>query len=61
MRESPFSNQLTQEIQRAHNMTNEEAEAAKVPATFRPTTTMTSLRPYVDTLAIEGPGPCSSS
>jgi type IV pilus assembly protein PilM len=53
-RESSFGgNQLTQDIQRAFNMTVEEAEAAKVngglPSNYEPDV----LKPYIDTLAIE--------
>jgi type IV pilus assembly protein PilM len=54
MRESPFGgNQLTQEIQRAYNMTNEEAEAAKRAGNLPSNYDNDVLRPYVDTLAIE--------
>jgi type IV pilus assembly protein PilM len=54
MRESPFGgNQLTQEIQRAYNMTNEEAEAAKRGGNLPSNYDNDVLRPYVDTLAIE--------
>jgi type IV pilus assembly protein PilM len=54
MRESPFGgNQLTQEIQRAYNMTNEEAEAAKRAGNLPTNYDNDVLRPYVDTLAIE--------
>ncbi len=54
MRESPFGgNQLTQEIQRAYNMTNEEAEAAKRSGSLPSNYDNDVLRPYVDTLAIE--------
>jgi type IV pilus assembly protein PilM len=54
MRESPFGgNQLTQEIQRAYNMTNEEAEAAKRSGNLPSNYDNDVLRPYVDTLAIE--------
>ena len=53
-RESPFGgNQLTQEIQRAYNMTNEEAEAAKRAGNLPANYDNDVLRPYVDTLAIE--------
>jgi type IV pilus assembly protein PilM len=54
MRESPFGgNQLTQEIQRAYNMTSEEAEAAKRAGNLPSNYDNDVLRPYVDTLAIE--------
>ena len=54
MRESPFGgNQLTQEIQRAYNMTGEEAEAAKRSGNLPANYDNDVLRPYVDTLAIE--------
>ncbi|TAG06111.1 MAG: pilus assembly protein PilM [Betaproteobacteria bacterium] len=54
MRESPFGgNQLTQEIQRAYNMTNEEAESAKRAGNLPSNYDNDVLRPYVDTLAIE--------
>jgi type IV pilus assembly protein PilM len=54
MRESPFGgNQLTQEIQRAYNMTGEEAEAAKRAGNLPSNYDNDVLRPYVDTLAIE--------
>ena len=53
-RESPFGgNQLTQEIQRAYNMTAEEAEAAKRSGNLPANYDDDVLRPYVDTLAIE--------
>ena len=54
LRESPFGgNQLTQEIQRAYNMTGEEAEAAKRSGNLPANYDNDVLRPYVDTLAIE--------
>jgi type IV pilus assembly protein PilM len=54
MRESPFGgNQLTQEIQRAYNMTGEEAEAAKRASNLPSNYDNDVLRPYIDTLAIE--------
>jgi type IV pilus assembly protein PilM len=54
MRESPFGgNQLTQEVQRAYNMTNEEAESAKRAGNLPSNYDNDVLRPYVDTLAIE--------
>ena len=51
MRESPFGgNQLTQEIQRAYNMTGEEAESAKRSGNLPANYDNDVLRPYVDTL-----------
>jgi type IV pilus assembly protein PilM len=53
-RESSFGgNQLTQDIQRAFNMTSEEAEAAKIEGGLPSNYEGDVLKPYIDTLAIE--------
>jgi type IV pilus assembly protein PilM len=53
-RESTFGgNQLTQDIQRAFNMTQEEAEAAKINGGLPANYEADVLKPYIDTLAIE--------
>jgi type IV pilus assembly protein PilM len=53
-RESSFGgNQLTQDIQRAFNMTQEEAEAAKINGGLPSNYEGDVLKPYIDTLAIE--------
>ncbi len=53
-RESSFGgNQLTQDIQRAFNMTQEEAESAKVNGGLPSSYESDVLKPFIDTLAIE--------